>query len=102
MFDITNGIIMKKFYLITAKIVMHNMMVEETIDDDELENEDIYVEDFQHKLDNSGKDNSSKKNITIGEDNVVGDFGVSNVQGSVLKYKIDQECWKNSTPKRLP
>ena len=85
------------FYLITATIVMHNMMVEEWIGYDEIENDSYYdvVDNFQSCSSNGDSITDDESGTGIGSNNeIVGEFDISNVADSVIKYKIFQGTWK--------
>jgi len=82
------------FYLVTATIVMHNMMVEVRVDNDEVDNENFYdIGDCHfHQTcleDESGSEDSFESNVSM----AVGNFDLSHVRDSTLKYSIIQRHW---------
>ena len=85
------------FYLVTASIVMHNMMVHERIGMDERDSENFYdIGDLQ--LEESScedYDDNSDESTPVSIHNAVGNFDMSNVRDSMLKYSIIQKRWKN-------
>jgi hypothetical protein len=80
------------FYLVTATIVMHNMMVEERVRNDEVDNKNFYdIGDGPFKQSSSDEDSvSSQSSIENSESMAVGNFDLSNVCDSTLKYSIIQ------------
>lgn len=83
------------FYLVTASIVMHNMMVHERIRNDERESENFYDVSDVHSNDcDSDEDNGSTDDRTSDlNQNVVGDFDKTNVRDNIRKYAIVQKRW---------
>ena len=83
------------FYLVTAAIVMHNMMVHERIRNDERESENFYDVSDVHSNDcDSDEDNGSTDDRTSDlNQNVVGDFDKMNMRDNVWKYAIVQKRW---------
>lgn len=85
------------FYLVTASIVMHNMMVHERIGMDERDSENFYdIGDLQlEELSSEDYDDNSDESTPVSIHNAVGNFDMSNVRDSMLKYSIIQKRWKN-------
>jgi len=83
------------FYLVTASIVMHNMMVHERIGSEERESENFYdIGDMQSNDCDSDEDNGSNDDRTSDlNQSAIGDFDKSNVRDNVLKYAIVQKRW---------
>ena len=86
------------FYLVTAAIVMHNMMVHERIAFDERESESFYdIGDEQLDVsitEHDNDDENSEEGSSVSVQNVVGNFDMSNVKDSTMKYKFIQKRWK--------
>ena len=89
------------FYLAIATIVMHNMMVEERVHNEERESENFYdIGDDQSSIitsedDSDSTENSHDSSVNDSPDaNIVGNFDLSNVRDSSMKYAIVQQRWK--------
>ena len=89
------------FYLAIATIVMHNMMVEEHVHNEERESENFYdVGDDQSAIVTSEDDSDSSENShnsSVNDSpatNIVGNYDLSNVRESSMKYAIVQQRWK--------
>jgi hypothetical protein len=88
------------FYLAIATIVMHNMMVEERVRNEERESENFYdVGEEQSVLVSSDDeadssrdsgDSSTDGSLVI---NTVGNFDMTDVRDSSVKYTIVQRRW---------
>jgi hypothetical protein len=82
-------------FLVTATIVMHNMMVEERMSKDGMESDSFYEVSQMTSDTNSHDNDSASENMDGGDDvNVVGNFEITYVRENILKYKIIQERWK--------
>ena len=87
------------FYLVTATIVMHNMTVKVRVDNNEVDNENFYdIGDCHFDQTCSeeelvGSEDSVENNVIM----AVGNFDLSNVCDSTLKYSIIQRRWNNHT-----
>ena len=83
------------FYLVTASIVMHNMMVHERIGNEENESETFYdIGDIQSNVcDSDDEDGSRNDRTPEANQNVFADFDMSNMNDNVLKYAIVQKRW---------
>ncbi len=83
------------FYLVTAPIVMHNMMVEVRVNNDEVDNGNFYDIGDCHfdrtcsEEESVGSEDSVESNVSM----AVGNFDLSNVHDSTLKYSIIQRHW---------
>ena len=83
------------FCLITATIVMHNMIVKVRVNNDEVDNENFYDIGDCHfdqtcsEEESVGSEDSVESNVTMAVEN----FDLSNVHDSTLKYSIIQRCW---------
>ncbi len=85
------------FYLVTATILMHNMMVEVRVDNNKDETENFYdVGDVNindsclEEEESVGSDDSAESNLST----AVGNYDLSHVRDSRLKYAIIQRRWK--------
>ena len=80
------------FYLVTATIIMHNMMVKERVRNYQVDNKNFYgISDGLFKQSSSDEDSvSSQSSIENSESTAVGNFDLSNVHHSTLKYLIIQ------------
>ena len=83
------------FYLVTASIVMHNMMVYERIGNEENKSETFYdIGDIQSNVcDSDDEDGSRNDRTPEANQNVFADFDMSNMNDNVLKYAIVQKRW---------
>ncbi len=85
------------FYLAIATIVMHNMMVEERVRNEERESDNFYdIGDEQSVMASIEDDANNSEDSADGSPvvNTVGSFDLSNVRDSTMKYTIVQQRWK--------
>ena len=85
------------YYLVMATILLHNMMVEVRVDNNEDETENFYdVGDVNindsclEEEESVGSDDSAESNLST----AVGNYDLSHVRDSRLKYAIIQRRWK--------
>ena len=83
------------FYLVTATIIMHNMIGEERVRNDQMDNENFYdIGDGPFKQSSSNEDSvSSQSSIANSEITAGRNFDLSNLRDSTLKYLIIQRRW---------
>jgi hypothetical protein len=89
----------RPFYLVTATIAMHNMMVEERMSKHEMESDCFYEVSHMPSYANSHDINNASENMDGDDDGdgdvtVVGNFDTNFVRENILTYKIVQERWK--------
>jgi hypothetical protein len=90
------------FYLVTATIVLHNMMVEVRIKIYKMESVDLYNHvNMQCELNSDDEVDSSEDGDSNVAEVTVGNFDMSCARGNILKYRILQERWKSYTPLRI-
>ena len=83
------------FCLVTATIVMHNMMVKVRVSNEEMGNESFYdigdchFEQTSLEEEVVGSEGSVESSVNM----AVGQFDMSNVCDSIMKYSIIQRRW---------
>jgi hypothetical protein len=77
------------FYLVTATIVLQNMMVEVRINKDETESVDFFDQAGTHH--ESDCDDNVCGDCSVVDTSVVGNFDTSSCRENILKYRIVQE-----------
>lgn len=82
------------FYSAVATIVMHNMMVEERIGNEERESKNFYDVGDKQSIMASSEDEANSSNEGDQVDNTLGNFDLSSVRESTMKYTIVKQCWK--------
>ena len=83
------------FFLVTATIVMNNMMVKERMSKDKMESDSFYEVSQMTSDTNSDDDNASENMDGSGDVNVVGNFDITYVQSFEFRFLVTVQKVQN-------